>query len=692
VGRSVSPPGPPGALWTVSLLLWAGAAVVLGEAVRGPASRWLPLWRVSEPVERVLTDLYVGGAAMYLLAALQIGAFSVSIVRAVPIVAAASILYRLLRRGGRAEARSVAEALGAGLANRWTILAIGSALGLFLVEIGSALPVATGNTYDSSLLTTYASLLLQHGNVPLSFQPYGASAILYPQGSTVWFAWAQSTFGLPPARTALLVTPLFLALPPLSGYVLGLRWFGSRKVGAALAVGLAFLGPSTRALVAGSNDFVLAVPLVLLLVARSRIWFDSDPPSPRDAVAFGLLVGYAGALNVVGTEWLLPSLLVLGALASPRFGGRFVAWIARWSVATGSALVAGIPSIYVLIEGMVRPALLSGAITPPEPVPVGINPAQLVGDVDPFLFRGSDVALSPIPIVRAELALLLVLGAAVLLAIETAGGSDRAGGRFGRWALSGGLVAGGWLILLLLARVPGSMLRALPFVTNGEELSMWLFLIYGLIAVFPLALAISGARPEQASLPRAVPGPTGRGPGGRWRGVAPVAFAIVVVVPAVVLTPASLGPVLASTYQDFGNVTAADFALLDHASGWASAGARVLVAPGSAAEFLPGYVRGIVLLYPMEPGWSRANASYSIVVRELSNGTLDATGLSALAALAVDFVVVTGNSTVLWPALWAEPLRAAEVNGTLTFPVVWHQADAWVFDAQACRTGSAGCP
>jgi len=696
----VSPPGPPGALWAVSLLLWAGSSVVLGEAVRTIGARAIPFWRIGEPVERLVTDLYVGGGTLYLLAAVQLGIFAAPVVRGLPIAAAVFVLYRVGRARARRTADRPAAQLAAAVGSPWTVVAFLSALGLFLVEIAAALPVPTGNTLDSSLLTIYTTQLLQHGSVPLSFRPYGTTAILYPQGSTVWFAWAQGTFGLPPARTALLVTPLFLALPPLSGYVLGLRWFRSERVGAAFAVALAFLGPSTRSLAAGSNDFVLATPLVLLLAAQARLWFDRGVPSLANAAGFGLLVGYAGAINVVGTEWLLPALLVLGVVATPRFGGRLLAWGGRWATTVATALLAGVPSIYVLVSGAVRPGSLDGALSAPARASVGISAAQLVGSLDPFLFRGSSVALSPIPIVRAELAVLLVVGVGVLLLANEEG--DGGSGRFARWAASCGLAVGGWLVILYVAHRPGSPLRALPFVSNSQELSMSLFLLYGLVAAIPLAVAFGGGRLERQR-PAATDRPRRARPAeshGR-RTAAAVAFAIVVVVPAAVLTPASLGPVLADTYQDFGNVTAADFDLFGHAAGWFAPGARLLVAPGSAAQFLPGYAPGIVLVLPMAPGWSRANASYNAVVRDLSNGTLDAGGRAALASLAVDFVVVTGNSTVLWPAFWAAPLVHADYNVTNatthttstepTFPVLWHEADAWVFDASACRPGSAAC-
>ena len=63
------------------------------------------------------------------------------------------------------------------------------------------------------------------------------------------------------------------------------------------------------------------------------------------------------------------------------------------------------------------------------------------------------------------------------------------------------------------------------------------------------------------------------------------------------------------------------------------------------------------------------------VVRELTNGTLDAAGLAALAALNVSFIAVTMNNTVLWPAFEPAPLLARAA----AFPLVWHEADAYLF-------------
>ena len=687
-------PGPPGPLWAVGLLVWAGGAVAVGELLRGTTARWVSLWRSPEAVERLVLDFYLGGAVMYLLAALQTGLFVTPVVLGVPAAAAALLVVRVGRARRASPAGPSAVATATSWARGWPLVALGSALGLYLVELGVALPTATGNTFDSGLLTTYVSLLLQHGSVPLAFRPYGTPAILYPQGATVWFGWAQVAFGLPPARTTVLVTPLFLAMPPLSGYVFGRRLLGTERAGAAFALALAWLGPSTRMIVGGSNDLVISAPLVLLLAAQSTVWMRGSVPSGPDAAAFGLLLGYAGALNVVGTEWLLPALLLLGLTARPVLAGRPIAWLGRWGLTAAATAAAGIPSWYVLAEARRSPALLAGALTSPAGAVTGITGPQFVGFLDPFLFRGGDIELSPVPLLRLELAILLVLGVAWLLWV--AGRAAPAGrwGSFGRWSVVAGATAVGWLALLWAADLPGSAVRALAYVSNPGEFSLWLFTLYGLVAAVPLVLALEAlGRPDRGPASAAAPRRPRRPAPSGARAFAPVAFAIVVVLPAVVLTPTSLAPVLSDLYGDFGNVTGADFALFAWAADHLPAGARVLVAPGSAAQFLPGYARGIVLVYPQAPGWSRANASYNLVVRQLTNGTVNASGFAALASLDLGYVVVTGNSTVLWPAFWAAPLADARLaNSTPAFPVRFHDGDAWVFDATLCRPASAACP
>jgi hypothetical protein len=668
----VTLPGPSGVAWALALLGWAATAAIVGECVRCLAARVVVSWQVLEPVERALLDFYLGGAVLFLVAALPIGAFVPAVVYGLPIAAAALITLLVARHRGRA---GTAPSLALGPA---PLIALAVALALLLFELSVALPIPTGNTYDSSLLTTYVALLLQHHALPLSFQPYASVGLLYPQGATVWLGWAQLDFGLPAARTSLLVTPLFLALAPLGAYVFGRRAVGTDRAGVAAAVMVAAVGSWTRVLVGGSNDFVLAFPLVLLLAGQSFSLWRGRPPTVPDAAAFGLLLGYSAAMNPVGAEWLLPTVLVLGLVASPGLRGSLARWLRRWAVAAVAAFVALIPTLVVLVQGWTSPGLTPGGGAAPAGTPTGLSLAQFVGSIDPYLFRPSDVWLSPIPFLRLELAILLTAGLAVFLLIPTDSALGRFFGALRSFVAVAALVIVAQLGALLAASTGFAPAVRFEEISSGAELSIWLFTLYTLLAAVPLLIflerVVRDARPSAANLPSR-PHVPGRSIGRLPRGTIPALLVVVIVVPGVVLTPTQLGPVMTHLYRDFGSVTAGDFALLKNASALLPPGSRVLVAPGSSAEFLPGYAPGIVLLYPMVPGWPWINASYHLVVAELTNATLNGTGLAAMGALDVEYVAVTGNNTVLYPAFSPAPLLAEPS----VFRLLFESGDAYLF-------------
>ncbi len=677
----MSLPGPTAGTWALGLLLWAAAAAVLGESLRVVLSRYVPAWRNREPIQRGLTDFYLGGAALYLVAALPVGGFITPVVDGLPIAGALGLLLFVFLRRRSASSLLLVDSLRL-LARPAYLFVLASAAGLFVLEVVVAAPIGTGNTFDSGLLTTYTALLVNGHSIPLSFRPYATPSILYPQATTVWLGWAQEVLSLPPARTSLIVTPLFFGLAPLAAFVLGRRWFRSDRAGLAFALAFAWLAPATRGMVAGSNDFVFAFPLVLLLAGETTSWVRSLP-TWGDAVGFGLLVGYSAAMNPVGAEWLLPALLITALLTRPARAGRAMQWIARWISAVAVAFIAVIPSMIVLVEGHASPGFIPGASAAPAGTPTGISTPQFLGSIDPFLFRTEDIQLSPVPALRLELAVLLVLGLALLIVVERRSALGRYLDEFRRFALGAGLSLVAGLALIWWASTGFGPAIAASELTSAGELSIWLFAVYVLIAAVPLLLALErvwGVWPTMTARPAAPPVPA---PSASWhrtrngtaRALVPLAIALVIVMPGVTLTPTSLAPVLTQYYHDFGNVSSNDFALLEYAGSHLPAGARVLIAPGSAADFLPGYAANVVLLYPLVPGWEWINASYRLVVDELSNATLNPSGLTALAALDVGYVIVTGNSTVLWPAFSPVPF----LNDPSTFHELWNEGDAYLF-------------
>lgn len=667
----MSGPGPPALLWGFALILWAAAMLPLGEAVRRVGARWSGLLRPREPVERLLLDLYLAGAVLYVVGVLPFGGFLPWTPALLILGGGTVLLLDLARR----DPRRVARPRVAWNELRSPALALTAmvTLGLFAIEVSSATGAATGNTFDASALGTFVGLTGLHHQLPYSLAPVAPVLSAYPQGTTAWLAAGQDLFGLPPARTALLVTPLFLSLAPLAGYVWGRRWFGSPASGAAFGLTFALLATWTRALAAGSNDFVFAFPLVLLLWAQLPRFVTGEVPGRADAVALGALLGYAAALNPTGPEMVLLVLPLVGLLRSAHGTVGRPAWWGRYMVILGTGALFVLPSLLALAAGAGGGAAAAGSTAR---LPAG----AVLGWVDPLLFRPADVFLSPFPLVRVELAALLVAGAA-LAALPSRWADPREKELLAFVLLLLGVGLG---ILLLLSYGPSELAGGISVLANPLEVGILVFTGYAALAALPLrrcfeALRAARGPPEGMAL---VPGPptepTARRSAPRPAAVPPGALAAIVVaglilLPGTAVTVGSLGPYLASTYGRFGNTTTADLDLLEWAAGHVPAGTRVLVAPGSAAQFLPAYVPTVVIVYPVLP--LASNATYQGLVHELDRGVLTSAGRANLSALHIGEVAVTQNNTALWPPFDPAPLLADPAE----FPLLFHERDAYVF-------------
>ncbi|MGI0151908.1 MAG: hypothetical protein ACREC5_08235, partial [Thermoplasmata archaeon] len=247
-----------------------------------------------------------------------------------------------------------------------------------------------------------------------------------------------------------------------------------------------------------------------------------------------------------------------------------------------------------------------------------------------------------------------------------------------RFALAG---FGGVMVLLLALSAPVASTGwswAIADTTSASELSILLFTLYAAVATVPLLRAADRLAREPGPSDRpAAPAPRVRHrPGSRSRRPVPLAAAAVALLilgPGAAVTVTGLPAYAGELYHAFGNVSAADFALLAWAGGHLPDGARVLVAPGSAAGFLPGYLPTATVLFPMAEGTS--NATYRALVTDLDAGRLTPQDRADLAELAVGYVAVTQNNTHLDapfdPApLWADPAG---------FPVLFDEDDAVLF-------------
>ncbi|MCI4336819.1 MAG: hypothetical protein L3K17_06455 [Thermoplasmata archaeon] len=660
----MSLPGPGLVQWGLELFALAGLLAATGEGVRRVAANHLPWFRFTEPFEWALLDLYLGGALLYVLAVIPVGLFRPVIIGGCVAAAAGWGVAGLVRHRGGAGPRGRISAFLASFRRPTYQLVLLATLVLFAVELAALDQVPTGNTFDSSVDATFTALLNLYGTAPSTLHSIAPGAVAYPQGATAIFAFTQLSAALPAARVPLLVTPLFLALGPLGGFAIGRRWMGSESAGAICALSLALVGPGTRYLAAGSNDFALAFPLVLLLSARAVEWVGPAPLSLRDALAFGGVAGYSAALNPVGAEWLFVLLPMAAAVAVPRFGSRPARWGVGWLLALAAGVVWVLPSLAALTTGARRsvPAGISGG--------GGITTAQFVGWSDPLLFGPGHVGFSPVLALQLELATLMVLGA--LLLIRQFGTGSLAASRFARWA-GAGIVSGLlWLTLALLGGMGVGWAADLSEVSSAGQISLLLFTIFTLVGAYVLVWVWE----RGTSLPRG----EDRRPRRRRAGENPPSIVALLVVGLVLLPGTAATVVLlpsenSSIYHDFSRVTSADFDFLAWAASHLPAGSRVLVAPGSAAEFLPAYDPQLAILFPMiGPSWT-TNASYLAVRALLANGTLGMAGVSDLGVLGVQYIAVTGNDTILFPAFSTAPFL-----GNPASPLLYENAETYLFE------------
>jgi hypothetical protein len=111
--------------------------------------------------------------------------------------------------------------------------------------------------------------------------------------------------------------------------------------------------------------------------------------------------------------------------------------------------------------------------------------------------------------------------------------------------------------------------------------------------------------------------------------------------------------------------------------------ARVLVAPGSAAEYLPEYAQ-VRVLFPAFP--AVYNLSYDSAVTALVAGQYNGSIRGDLLALSVDAVFVTGRTTVQFP-----PFEPSAFEGSSDFSPVFLSGDAEIY-AFLPGVSATGCP
>ncbi|MDE1837920.1 MAG: hypothetical protein KGJ23_15065 [Euryarchaeota archaeon] len=685
----------PALLLFAEMLFLPAMLVPFGDLMVWIAERALGVRPTLSLLERVLVSFYAAGGILFTLSYVPMELFLRArlpflLVGLGAVGWAAWGARGILRRGDPGAARAPLLASGRwilGKKDRVPVLLVGLLflflLGFEILLVGSRL---LPNSFDGSVQTDFVSLLLSQGNSPRTLEPIAPMGVVYPQGSAVWFGSATALFGWSVPQSPVLLPPLFMALSVPAFYGWGARLFGpgtasGREGGLIFAAGGALLLSWPRFLVGGSYDFLFAIPLFLVMLG----WY-MDPTSRsvlgwRAVALLGLGVGVMASLSPVPAEFLVAFVAVSGLARHPASLPRGL-WAATQALPlAGFGLLFSAPSLGGMARWWNYPGHIlapGGGPSPPTP-PAPSATGTFIGLTDPFLFRPQDVWLSPFPLVKVEIAVLLFGGLLLVLHAMTRREPRGFPPRAVSVQVSLGMGVGIALIGLgTLGGVSSPIVGAASAVTSVGEISIILFLMYGALALLPMIAAwkavmrltaptrpspvADGSNPvRERGAARIVPGRRGRkgrplGPGMTGR-LSTLTLALILVVPMVTAGAETLVGAQAfygdGILHPLSNDSDADISMLQWAAASLPVCSGVLVAPGSAGQFLPGYAPDLRVVFPMNPG-PQGNFSYERAVSYLSSGNYTAAVRADLVALGVTEVMVTPRTNILWRAFAPE--------------------------------------
>ena len=322
--------------------------------------------------------------------------------------------------------------------------------------------------------------------------------------------------------------------------------------------------------------------------------------------------------------------------------------------------------------------------------PNPFSPSIIIGELDPFVLWKPK--LSPFPALSLTLAVLLA-GGLILLGLEALGKLPRLRPRISRLVSSTILLATVTIFseasLILIISGLNTTAAGAQSVTNLDEISILLFTCFELVALVPLLCALNfltGDRDASHADEPTPPDPTlgRRSRSYRWRRDRSTQGSqdSVVAGGAVVLllVPLSLGlgysveevpSYLHDHIAALANVSAGDFAALEWVGAHLPDCSRVLVAPGSVAQYLPEYAH-VQMVFPIFP--PTVNLSYYVAVENFVQGVYLNSTRSDLVEIGVTTVFVTGQNSASYPPFQLQPfIRSSD------FSLLFEQQDAAIF-------------
>jgi len=642
-------------------------------------------------VERVLLAFYSAGGLLYLFASVPVAWFELDSVVAILIAGAVGYGVLLVWERERAALQTLkllGTPVGLGLVSLFIFL--------LLFELAPIWDRPFPNAWDGSVTALWTTLTVAHQTLPSNLEPFASAPVVYPLGTTVWVTFPVMLFGWSAPETVVLLPALFLALTVPAAYCWGLRWAGTgrnhaQKVGILFAAFFGLLASWPRFYTGGSYDFAFALPLLLLGLAILPEFVRHEPRRWRQVVGMGVFAGLLTSLSVAAGEALVGLLVGYILVVHRKDAGRLGRWLARVVVVAGAAATSVCRGVGALGSSNLSSYNFANAYGP-------LDSRLVQSALNPFL--PWKFLISPLAPLSVLIQTLLAVG--VALAVYQALSPKSPPARWIPQLMTSDLATGTatafvLTVLLLLTALPGSVPESLRKVSNLTEMAVVLMLLYSALGLLPLVGALSYLAERRSAAPVRSPGdanvsgvPRRRTP--RFRGSSPPSPLGVVVAALVLFAPLAMGALVSLTdgtsyiqqnVAKTSNVTPADVEAMEWVGLHLPGCSRILVAPGSAGQFLPEFAT-IQILLPMNP--VPTNSSYLTAVSDLTSGQYTSQTRGALLDLSATEVFVTGQTSVSFPAIPAASLLASP-----DFALLYGLGDAAVFDFLP-GANLTGCP
>jgi hypothetical protein len=653
-------------------------------------------------LERVLVAPYLAVGLLFAIASISVPIYSAGLVAGLLIAGVVALAILWIRNG----LESVRSSFVTPHARVSYLIWIGTGA-LLLLEVTSTGTHPFPNAYDGSFQSLYVKLILAQHTIPWTLAPYGQIGIIYPQGTAVWFTLPVLLLGWPIQSSPVTLPLLFLSLAVPASYCMGVRLAGP-PASRAVMTGLLFAGffglvaSWPRLFVGGSYDFAIGLPLFLLSAAWIRPLVEPPLRPWRDVLLFGGLLGVLTLFSVALGEFLF--LLLIASLLAFRSNARNLvrAWMTRIPAILGVGVAFVSRSIAGIIIWFNYPGhVLNSLGNPPYATQPGLpspSAETYSGDLNPFI--PLKPKLSPIPILSVEMTVLLAGGLAIC-AFWYLGYKNRLKAFLSENLVSqvvlGTAVAFLWTLALVASSGTSLGTSILDYLASLYESSFLFFIFLQLVALLPLLTLAELLRSGHNRIPDPAPEATNdarryRRSQDSCRRLRPLSrsgtFAIALLLASpfaigAIVTAAQVPSYLSGHLDQFSNVTSSDVTALTWAGAHLPSCSRVLVAPGSAAQFLPLYADA-QLLFPMMP--LPLNLSYYVAIGNLTDGIYSNVTRAALVSLTVTEVFVTGQTSVSYL-----PLRIAPMASSSDFSNLFASGDAAIF-AFLLGTVSSNCP